>query len=183
MKSLLFLISILVITISSCKKPDYGYVDPYNIDWPGPPNPFPNFIPTPSFGGISASVNGTVTSFSAVSKAQLSGSYHIHIGGVTGTSSLELDIQSPSPITAGVFTENAIAGSSIATIHYSWYDPSGWRVAVPFNSTTNPVTIAITAIDSTSVQGTFKGDLKYTPSSGSSTIKVIKDGVFDVRFQ
>jgi hypothetical protein len=175
MKKLFYLISILTVAISSCSKSGY-----FNLQIP----PIPPIVIDHQWGDtISAFVNGTSTSFSHFEQANLYGNYHIHIGGAdNGTTNLDLDIESPYPITSGTFTENASAGNPIATIKYTWYDPSGWRYAVPFNSTTNPVTIIITSIDSASVKGIFKGDLQFVPYSGTPIIKSIKNGVFTVNF-
>lgn len=179
MKKLFYLISILVVTIISCSK---------SYDLSGLFNGLP-IIPPPTFiyhpgDTISTAINGTTTSFNYNEEAKLSGNYHIHIGGVNvnGTTILDLDIESPYPITAGTFRESAGANNPVAIIKYTWYDPSGWSSAIPFNSTTNPVTIVITSVDSISVKGTFKGDLQFISNSGTSIIKSIKNGVFNVKF-
>jgi hypothetical protein len=95
------------------------------------------------------------------------------IGAQNASNELEGQIQAQSPITAKTYTE---AGTTeMAGLAYFIYSP--YSFYQQFGSATNPVTITITTITDTNVQGTFKGDI----SNGTST-KVVAGGTFNINF-
>jgi hypothetical protein len=134
-------------------------------------------------GTIKADINGSSSTFSVQAKAtnlSVSGGYGIQIQGnyrTGSTTNLTLVVMRPSPITTGVYTENANNNPLVTMTHCT-------EVIVPcviradsYKSPANPVSINITEITGSSVRGTFKGELQ----SGSNK-EVYSNGLFYVSF-
>jgi hypothetical protein len=139
-------------------------------------------------GAISAKIDGTNTTFNVNAKAMRNngqGFYTIQIAGATGSepstaNQITLAIASDAEITPGTYTEDASTNSKLGTIGYV---TGGSETYTSDGSDTNPVTVIITSVNSTSIQGTFRGDVYLTTASGaSSTKKVFSEGTFNVNF-
>lgn len=140
-------------------------------------------------GVISAKIDGASTTFNVDAKAMRhdgQGFYTIQVSGANGSESstanqITLAIASDAEITPGTYTEDASTNSKLGTIGY--VTSCGSETYTGDLSDTNPVTVTITSVNATSIQGTFKGDVFLTTTSGaSSTKKVFSDGTFNVNF-
>ncbi len=164
------LFSVVLLFFTSCKK------DKANTDVP--------------IGSISVTIDGTKTTFNYGAKAtvlSVGGGYGISIQGnkkdpSASQTNLLFSIASPSVITPKTYVENS-GGNSLVNMSYA-YDLFFGIVytSVAYGSTTNPVTITITDINSTSVKGTFSGELLGTGVDGNPVKNVLADGVFHVSF-
>lgn len=125
---------------------------------------------------ITASIDGTATTFN--NAFALTGT----VGGtkftnVQGTSSSKavLSITMNGTITAGkTYTSTATAISDRASLLYAPNDTDDY-----LNDDSNSakiVTVTVTSISSTNIQGTFKGNV----TAGSGKVKAITDGKFNV---
>ena len=163
------LFSVMLLWITSCKK------DKANTDVP--------------LDTISATIDGTTTTFNYGAKAtvlSVSGGYGISIQGSkkdpsASQTNLSFSIASPSVITPKTYAENA-SSNPLVEMNYA-YDLIFGIVytSVAYGSTTNPVTITITDINSTSVKGTFSGELLGTGVDGNPVKTVFANGVFYVK--
>jgi hypothetical protein len=159
MKNILFAGFLCVLTFSACKKD--------------------NNSSTATGSNLSASISGTAVTFNnalVASNTSAGGFYGLQIVGFNGTAgtsdALYLLVYSPTPIAAGTYVD----GQS-ASINY--VVQSGGTVTYSSAiSPTNPISITITSINSTSVTGTFKGDVF---ASGNNK-KVLTNGQFSVKF-
>jgi hypothetical protein len=100
--------------------------------------------------------------------------------------SFSLAIKSPTPITTGTFSEIAPAGYPVASMgfwSYAGRNNMGVLYETQHTNSTDPVTITLTAINRTTVEGTFKGSIPAYPGSLASGSMTIKDGKFYVRFK
>lgn len=142
-----------------------------------------------AIGTISVSINGTNTTFDFGAKASqipVTGGYGIKIQGnkkdpSQSATSLTLTIVRPTPITAGTYIENG-AGNPLVSMDY-FFDllfGSG-STASAFRSPTNPVTITLTEYNSTSIKGTFSGELQSN-YAGTVTKTLLSNGSFYVSF-
>jgi hypothetical protein len=113
-----------------------------------------------------------------------SGAYSVQVigfqAGGTGANQIALVIAGTSQITAGTYTED---GSTTNVASVNFVQAGSAYPYVSNNSNTNPVTVTVTSISSTSIQGTFKGDAFLLDSNGATTTKkVIANGQFSVNF-
>lgn len=137
--------------------------------------------PTP-VAAFSATVDGTFMDFGTSAVAQFSGgdvpNSNLLIGAVIGTGSdarlVSITIRSASAIAPGItYTNSGTSGSLI--LEYIIGNPAtGWYIT-DLNKV-YPSTVTITALTSTSIQGTFSGRLLYTDNV---TVKTITGGSFN----
>jgi len=99
--------------------------------------------------------------------------FYGYIGAGGASNELIGQIQAQSPITAMTYTEEGT--TEMAGLGYFIF-PSGTAYSNN-HSATNPVTITITSITSTNVQGTFKGDI-----FNGADKKVLASGTFNLNF-
>jgi hypothetical protein len=170
MKKMFLLPAILLIGFTSCKK------NSDNKDIP--------------VGTISVSIGGTTTSFNHTAKA-LAGSvqngFGIQIHGYKKDPTLSLTdvtiwIVSPSPIGTGTYIENIAGNPLVSADHFQEFILGVGNVFSSYYSTTNPLTVSITAISASSVKGTFQGELKGLNLNGDTTTMKLTNGVFHVSF-
>ncbi|MDB5221874.1 MAG: hypothetical protein JWN83_541 [Chitinophagaceae bacterium] len=142
-------------------------------------------------GTISVSIDGTATTFNVGAKASVlpvTGGYGIKIFGnkkdpATSATSLTINIVRGTAITTGTYVENG-SGNPLVQIDYFFdlFFGSGTDY-LNFRSTSNPVTITITDISSSSVKGTFSGELIGPNISGGAPVKTtLSNGVFYVSY-
>lgn len=138
-------------------------------------------------GSITGNIDGTGTSFNNNVKAariDVGGTYSITILGFQdegASNRISIMVTSPQPIASGVYSESSSSGNKVGAISYVQAGSSS--PYVNNNSQTNPHTVTITSVNSTSIQGTFSGDVFLTNGSGvTTTKKVITKGQFDVKF-
>jgi len=143
-----------------------------------------------SNGSLSATINGVNQSFNNILLAKntaMSGQYSLYFSGTNGTSAtadeLSITVDAYQAITPGTYT---LGGSSLGTtlpdIGYDQAYAQG-GVANLYTSDitgTYTTTVTITAISSTSVQGTFSGTVV---SSSGNTTKTITNGKFNITFK
>ena len=164
MNKLFIAFAFLFMAVISCKKTDTT-----------PTIPTTPITPTASGNYITTSIDGSPFDFSktlTTSRSFSGGYYHMEIVGFSNTPSSKrfaLWISSSSPIVAGTY--------GIAQGAYITYTEDGTYYSI--SSTPNPVAITISSISTTSVQGTFKGNLYYI---SSRPIKVLADGKFSATF-
>lgn len=166
MKRNLWAVSLLALVFFSCKKDGSGT--------------------TSGSGTITCTLDGVNVSFNVNAKAMrmnAGAEQSVQITGMqaSGNSNqIAMVVTGSSAITAGTYSENDQNGN-VAGINY--IEAGNTYPYVSYNSTTNPATITITAISSTSVQGSFKGDVYLMSSNGvTSTKKVVTNGQFKVNF-
>lgn len=160
MRKIVFVLAICTLTFSACKKGNDSVATGNNL---------------------SVSINGTALTFNnalIASNTSAGGAYDLQIVGFNGTAgtsdALYLNVNSSSPIGPGTYVDGQTAEIGYAV-------QSGGTVTYSnAMSPTNPISITITSINSTSVTGTFKGDL--FSGSTSSTKKVLTNGQFNVKF-
>ncbi len=166
-KNLIFLSAFLLVLFTSCKKENTNV----------------------AIGTISVSIDGTATTFNFGAKASVlpvTGGYGIQIQGnkrdpATSATNLTISVASAAPITTGTYVENS--GGNVVKIDYDFDYFLSTSTSSSYGSTTNPVTITITEINSTSVKGTFSGELQGAGIGGGDLVKnVLADGVFYVSF-
>ncbi len=134
-------------------------------------------------GTIKVEIGGSTSTFNIQAKATrltVTGGYGIQLQGnlkTTSTTNLSFSIVSPNPILNDTYTENTTSNPLVSMTHcIEFYSPCVIR-ANEYGSTTNPVAITITEISSSSVKGTFKGELQ-----GIISKEVLSNGVFYVSF-
>ncbi len=167
-KNYILFSAISLLTFTSCKK------DNADID----------------LGTISVSIDGKQTTFNFGAKAtttSVTGGYGITIKGnkkdpAASQTNISFSITSPSPIVAKTYVENG-GGNPLIQMEYFYDFILGiGTTASAYGSTTNPVTITITEITSSSARGTFHGELLYTALDGTTGKAVLSNGVFYVSF-
>lgn len=135
-------------------------------------------------GTIKVTISGTAYTFNVQAKATrliVSGGYGIQIQGnfkTTSTTNLSFSIVRPSPISTGTYTENTVGNPLVQMTHCTEVLFPCVIQATAYGSTSNPVSITITEITSSSVKGTFNGELQV--SSGGT--ELLKNGAFYVSF-
>jgi len=169
-KALLFFSALLLLALISCKKSKENNADPV--------------------GTISVSIDGTKTTFNNGAKAtvmSVSGGYGINIKGnkldpSASQTSLSFSVVSPSVISARSYVENA--GSNPLLVMDYFFDVvfGIGTTSSAYGSTTSPVTVTISEINSASVKGTFSGELSYTDLNGNPAKNVLTNGAFNVSF-
>ncbi len=116
----------------------------------------------------------------------VTGGYGINIKGnkkepASSQTNILFSITSPSPIVAKTYVEGG--GNPLIQMEYFFDLVLGiGTTASNYGSTTNPVTITITEITSSSVKGTFRRELLYTDLNGNPGKNVLSDGAFNVNF-
>ena len=141
-------------------------------------------------GAIKASINGSGKTFDNSVRASLknlnAGSpYFLDIygnlsSGDSHPEEIKLEVRSLNPITTATYSALSITnGSPGVAINYSIYNfltPGYIEFNSDYMTTNNNATITLNAISSSSVQGTFKGDV----AAGGSIIHI--EGEFKVNF-
>jgi hypothetical protein len=140
--------------------------------------------PTPALSAITASVDGATASFNtnakavkAVSTPNLPASTTIQ-GSSSVSGSINVIIYSSSVAVGTYIANNNLlqAGLILTTADGKLYFADN-------SSTANPLTITVSAVSSTAIKGTFKGDVvTYSPDGAVTGKKVITNGQFDVKF-
>jgi hypothetical protein len=135
-------------------------------------------------GSLQVSMDGTNTTFNTSAIAALSNTsgfftlQMLGFNGAAGTSStLQVAVIRSSAIATGTYSETNTTGDVVSVIYH---DVSTSKTYQNFASATNPLTITITALSSTSVQGTFQGDI--FDISSLTTKKVLTSGSFNLHF-
>ena len=151
--------SLAVVTLNSCKKKD---VKPAN--------------------SITATIDGTAVSFNTNAKAITTTVQGVSVTTIQGTASNGTNIAIMLSGTVGAahtYTASADSPSDEPLIALTSSADQFWND----DSSSNLVSVTITSMSSTSIQGTFKGALVST-TSGSNTppTKTIADGTFNVSF-
>jgi hypothetical protein len=131
---------------------------------------------------ISASIDGTTTSFNTSAKAIKTTVQGISVTTIQGTASngTNLSIVLSGAVTAGqTYSASASSPSNEPLIALTSSTDQFWND----DSSSNLVSVTISSVSSSSIQGTFKGNLVST-TSGSNTppTKVIANGTFNVSF-
>ncbi len=143
-----------------------------------------------SVGTISATIDGTATTFNFRAKAtgsNVSGGYGISIQGFkkdpsASQTSLSISIARGTQITSGTYVENS-GSNPLVEMTYNYDLVFGIvYTSTTYGSATKPVTITITDINSTSVKGTFSCELLGNDVNGNPAKTVFTDGVFYVSF-
>jgi len=143
---------------------------------------------------MKATIDGTAKTFNVDALGQKFTSGGVTFIGASGnvttpTSSLEgmgITINnSPSqkPIVAGTYSETASPDFAAGAV----YNPGSATIVygTGLYPTTNPLKIIITAIDNSTIKGTFSGDFYYSNSSTQQigpTKKTVTNGEFYVKF-
>ena len=133
---------------------------------------------------ISANVDGQSMTYNVNAKAvriNVPGAYSVEVVGYKSSSSsdqIAISLTGISPIGTGTYSENNANGINVATINLI---DGGSQTFVNSNSVTNPSSVTITSITSSSIKGTFKGDI-FLSGSSSSTKKVLSEGQFSISF-
>ena len=137
-------------------------------------------------GTIKVDLGGSATTFSVQAKATrlpVTGGYGIQVQGnyrTNSTTNLSFSIASPTQISTGVYAENTTGNPLITMKHYTEVLFPCVVQANTYGSTTNPVSITITEINSSFVKGTFKGELLIV--GGTPGTEVLANGAFYVSF-
>jgi hypothetical protein len=139
-------------------------------------------------GTITATIDGANVSFNTNAKAiraDAGGAYSIQIMGFQGTggnsNQIALAASDNSAIVAGIYNETMTGANGAGTVSYIQSGSS--YPYINNGSTTNPGTVTITEVTSTSVKGTFSGDVFLMTAGGiSTTKKSITNGQFSVNF-
>lgn len=159
MRKLFIAVVIILLAAPSCKKSSGSNGIPVGINF--------------KLDGASMTLNSAravKTSSGSIYSLQFYG--YVGAGGASNELACQIQAQS-GPITATTYTEGV--GVDMVSIAYFIYSP--YDAYQNNGSATNPVSITITSITSTNVQGTFKGDI----SNGFST-KVLANGTFNIDF-
>lgn len=167
MKSVLFVVLLLSL-VTSCKKDDESDTFPQ----PG--------TMTVDIDGISTTFVGTVAYV-----VDDGGSYRVAIRGYgksnAPSNELAFTFECYGQISLGTYIERTNPGQNrVMDMLYTLYIEDSslyWPEAYSHNSATDPVTVVVTKITSTSIQGTFSGKLKNT-TDGSPEV-VFSNGKFN----
>ena len=160
MKKIIHLSAILIFLLFSCKKDDI------------------------SIGTIKVDINGMDYTFNVHAKAttlSVTGGYGIQIQGnykESSTTNLSFSIVRPSQISTGTYTFNTAGNPLVSMIHCEEVIFPCVARAAAFGSTSNPASVTITEITSSSVRGTFKGELQF----GAGGTEILSKGEFYVSF-
>jgi len=138
-------------------------------------------------GTITATIDGLPVSFNFNAKARhltVAGSEAINITGYQGTGSsndIGITIAKTGGVSAGYYSE--IKTTTIGKSALNYRDASTGNTYISHESTTFPSTTTVSEITSTSIKGTFSGDIFLLQSGGvSTTKKTITNGTFVVNF-
>ena len=143
---------------------------------------------------ISFSADGQVDTFyigAGATKSSTAGRFGIDIQAykfdVTShdNTGLFISISRPTAITTGTYVENA-GGNPLVSLSLVFDTHLTSTTAAPYGSLTNPVTITITNINATAVEGTFSGELLSPGLNTGGPVTpfktVLTNGAFDVDF-
>ena len=174
MKRLLILASLLGILISSCSKKNDADVG--------------SSVITGVFDGKSFTFNTdiTATHFNAPGYFTILIEARQYIDTVNQGFGiydfLTMQIGSKQPNAAGTYSENSTDSSNEVT-RFGYFKVGNAYSYGNHNSQANPITIDITKISSTSIQGTFKGDVYSSAAYGiTPTTKAFTNGKFYIKF-
>lgn len=142
---------------------------------------------TPGGGTITATIDGTPTTFNNVLIAKdtaYMGAYVLTISGATSLNSSEtavsITVDGTSSIAAGTYSIGA-SGNTTDLPGLSYSQGSTFVYSTDVTGT-YPSSVVITSISKTNVQGTFSGTLILGLGTGATT-KSITNGKFDVNFK
>ncbi len=93
-----------------------------------------------------------------------------------------ISIVRPSAITTGTDIENIAGNPLVYASHFQEFILGVGNGFSSYYSTTNPLSVSITAISVTSVKGTFQGELEGLNLNGDTTTIALTNGVFHVSF-
>jgi len=142
---------------------------------------------------IQATINDTAHNFTVLTNGSVydAGSY-IRIGGVDGTNGatanqISFVIRSNQAIVPGVYTDTAnyVSLPTVENFVSITYGPVLQPIVAPFNYGTaglakSPVTVTVTSVSQTNIQGTFEGTIYLGADSSYHQNKVITNGKFNV---
>jgi hypothetical protein len=141
-------------------------------------------------GTFKATIDGVAITFNIsakVSTVSVQNGYGIKIFGykkdpsISGTD-LQIIIVRPTPITAGTYIENP-GNKPLVEMNYFYDLFFGAGVGYSgFHSAARPVKVNVTEISSTSIKGTFEGEIQGTGFSGETIKSQIINGVFHLSF-
>lgn len=142
----------------------------------------------PASRGISCTIDGVNATFNILAKAiraDVPGAYSVQMIGYRATAvssdQIAIGVSSFNQIAAATYNEDGSANGGAGFVNL--VENGNAYPYISYVSPTNPATITITAISSSSIQGTFKGDIFLTNASGvTTTKKVITNGQFNVNF-
>ncbi|MEP6700121.1 MAG: hypothetical protein ABJA85_02345 [Bacteroidota bacterium] len=167
---LFLLIVLLAGTGTGCKK---------NTEVPAPD---PNAI------GISAKINGEWHSFFFQPLGRQWNSYSYTFEGSEGSTSgnqISIAIDSPTPLTTGVYSSNSTPGVSVRIFYggfYGFLGYSSWEVTNSPGFGRREETVTISEINSVSVKGSFSCTLFSASFIDLTKIKTLTNGNFNVKF-
>jgi hypothetical protein len=139
---------------------------------------------------ISATINGIPEKFNFIDSVGYSNTGTWYTMTVTGKSSaadsadmIELSVFSKTPITTGTYsylptTQQELPPSTVLIV-YKLKSSTNFLNDYVVDSSAGPITITISQLSKTHVQGTFSGTLAVAAGDSGST-KVFTDGVFDL---
>jgi len=132
---------------------------------------------------ISASIDGTVTNFGSAFAvtATESGQKLTNIEGVSSNKAT-ISITLSGTITAGkTYTSTAANDDDKPLILYSTVDGDNY---LNDDNSANIVTVKVTAVSATNIQGTFTGGLTtFSIGNGAAKTKAVTNGKFNVTFK
>ena len=142
-----------------------------------------------AIGTISVSIDGVATTFNYLAKADVpsvTGGYGVRIQGYKkdpslSATSLTFSVVRPTAITTGTYVENAGSNPFVEMSYFYDLVLGTGTTSVAYGSTTSPVTITITDINTSSVKGTFSGEL-LSPGISGPFKNLLVNGKFYVRF-
>ena len=137
---------------------------------------------------IQATINGKISTFNFGVSALRTGTpgtphYVIALTGLTdGTTlagSISFSVQGVDNITTATYNENSIINNASIT-YIDNIDLFG-NIFSNGHPTSNPFIIVVTSLNSTSIQGTFYGDIFHNGDS-TQTLETVTNGKFNVNF-
>lgn len=139
---------------------------------------------------ISTSIDGQITTFNVgahASTLSVAGGYGINIHGnkkdpSTSKTALSISIVSPNPIGKGTYVENSNGNPLVAMIYDYDFVFGIIYTYEAYGSSTHPLSVTITEINSSFVKGTFSGEVEGTDATGATVRYLFTNGTFNVKF-
>ncbi|SDF07298.1 hypothetical protein SAMN05216464_112139 [Mucilaginibacter pineti] len=131
---------------------------------------------------ISASVDGTATNFNTgaiAAQVSINGANFTSLEGTAENKTSMSIIISGTPVAGKTYSNGASNDEDKPLLAYFVSDDE--RYFSDDNDQTNPASLTITSVTSTTVKGTFKGNLVYlTGANGTTKKKAITNGKFNL---
>ncbi|HZX58439.1 MAG TPA: hypothetical protein VFE54_06925 [Mucilaginibacter sp.] len=150
-------------------------------------------VVTPEYNGISATINGKYQTFNALDSVRVAGTTGLYVTGSNDTTSDKIMLffanVSGNPIAPGTYTTTTAGGNTLQMLYGVGPGYTFDNYYYTYHITDGPAydaTLTVTAVDSTSIKGTFSGTVVLESSildTGARPTKTITNGKFNLKIK